>query len=63
MDREEVRRILKQQSERVPFGIYAIRRGSNNYELVNGHASSKSEIKKYRHMLKSRGIKVYCNGI
>lgn len=63
MTPEQVKEILKLASEKVPFGVYAIRKGADYYELMNVTASSKSEIKGYRNKLRRQGIKVYCNGI
>ncbi len=63
MSQAQVKELLKLASEKVPFGVYAIRKGADYYELMNLPASSKSEIKHYRNKLRSQGIKVYCNGI
>lgn len=63
MSQAQVKELLKLASEKVPFGVYAIRKGTDYYELMNLSASSKSEIKHYRNKLRSQGIKVYCNGI
>lgn len=63
MNKAQVKEILKLASEKVPFGVYAIRKGADYYELQNLPASSKSEIKDFRKKMRSQGIKVYCNGI
>lgn len=63
MKPEQVKELLKLASEKVPFGIYAIRKGADYYELSNSPASSKTELKKARNKYRRAGIKVYCNGI
>ena len=63
MSQAQVKELLKLASEKVPFGVYAIRKGADYYELMNLPATSKSELKNHRHKLRSQGIKVYCNRI
>lgn len=63
MSPKQVKRILELASEKVPFGIYAVRKGADYYELKNSPASSKTELKKIRNNYRRHGIKVYCNGI
>lgn len=63
MNQEQVKEILKLASEKVPFGVYAIRKGADYYELKNEPAKSKRELKQLRNDCRSIGIKVYCNGI
>jgi hypothetical protein len=63
MSPEQVKGILKLASEKVPFGVYAIRKGADYYELKNSPASSKTELKQVRNKYRRAGMKVYCNGI
>ena len=62
MPEEQAKGLLKLASERVPCGIYAIRKGRDYYELKN-HQASRTQLKKLRNEYRRAGIKVYCNGI
>lgn len=58
----QVKALLELAGEKVPCGIYAVRRGIDYYELRN-EPMTKTQLKKTRNEYRALGIKVYCNGI
>lgn len=62
VSRQRMESLLQLASEKVPCGIYAIRKGPDYYELKN-HPMTKTQMKRIRNAYKAQGIKVYCNGI
>lgn len=62
MTDKQVKALLELASEKVPCGIYAIRKGVDYYEMKNA-PMTKTQLKKKRKECRGAGIKVYCNGI
>lgn len=62
MDQKQVKALLELASEKVPCGIYAIRKGADYYEMKNAPIT-RTQLKKARNEYRRAGIKVYCNGI
>lgn len=54
--------LLELASEKVPCGVYAIRKGADYYEMKNA-PMTRTQLKKTRNDYRRAGIKVYCNGI
>lgn len=63
MTQEQLQETLKTASCKVPLGIYAIRTGTDYYELKQAPFESKTQLKKTRNEYRRRGMKVFCNGI
>ena len=62
MTDNQVRGLLDLASEKVPCGIYAIRKGADYYEMRN-EPLTRTQLKKARNAYRSAGMKVYCNGL
>lgn len=62
MTDKQVRALLELASEKVPCGVYAIRKGAEYYEMKNA-PMTRTQLKKTRNDYRRAGIKVYCNGI
>lgn len=63
MTPEQAKEILTLASEKVPFGIYAVRKGIDYYELKNDSFTSRTQLKQARNEYRKRGLKVLCNGL
>ena len=61
MDEEKAEGLLKIASEKVPQGIYAIRKG-DFCELLN-KPMTVTQMKRTRAAYRRQGMKVYCNGL
>lgn len=61
MTEREAEGLLKIASEKVPFGIYALRTG-NHIELRNDRMT-RTQLKKTKQEFRRRGVKVYANGL
>lgn len=62
MTEKQVKALLELASEKVPCGIYAIRKGAGYYEMKNA-PMTRTQLKKARNDYRRAGIKVYCNGL
>lgn len=62
MSEKQVKALLELASEKVPCGVYAIRKGTDYYEMKNA-PMTRTQLKKTRNNYRRAGIKVYCNGI
>lgn len=62
MTDKQVRALLELASEKVPQGIYAIRKGIDYYEMRN-EPLTRTQLKRARNNYRRAGIKVYCNGL
>ncbi len=62
MTEKQVKDLLELAGEKVPCGIYAIRKGIDYYEMRN-EPLTRTQLKKARNYYRRAGIKVYCNGI
>ena len=60
MSRQETKKLLKQMSDHVPFGIYAIEK-NGIIEMRKDKCSSMSKLKEMKREFKRRGYKVYYN--
>lgn len=63
MTEKQVKGLLELASEKVPFGVYAIRKGPDYYEMMNRPVGSRTQLKQIRNEYRRAGIRVYCNGI
>lgn len=63
MTEKQVKGLLELAGEKVPCGVYAIRKGPDYYEMMNQPVESKTQLKRIRNGYRRAGIKVYCNGI
>ena len=62
MTDKQAKALLDLASEKVPCGIYAIRKGPDYYEMRN-EPLTRTQLKKARNAYRASGIKVYCNGL
>lgn len=62
MGDRQVKALLELASEKVPCGVYAIRKGPDYYEMKNA-PMTRTQLKRTRNEYRAAGIKVYCNGI
>lgn len=60
MSRQEAKKFLKQMSEHVPFGIYAIEK-DGIIEMRRDRCESMTKLKEMKRDFKKRGYKVYYN--
>ena len=63
MGDKQVKALLDLASEKVPMGIYAVRRGVDYYEMRNEPFDSRTKLKQARNAYRRAGIKVFCNGL
>ena len=63
MTDKQAKALLDLASEKVPMGIYAVRRGVDYYEMRNEPFQSRTKLKQARNDYRRAGIKVYCNGL
>ena len=63
MGDKQVKALLDLASEKVPMGIYAVRRGVDYYEMRNEPFESRTKLKQARNAYRRAGIKVFCNGL
>lgn len=61
MTEREAAGLLEIASEKVPFGIYALRIGTH-IELRNDRMT-RTQLKKAKQDCRRRGVKVYANGL
>lgn len=60
MSRQETKKFLRQMSENVPFGIYAIEK-DGIIEMRKDRCGSMSKLKEMKREFKRQGYKVYYN--
>jgi hypothetical protein len=63
MTDKQAKALLDLASEKVPCGIYAIRKGADYYEMRNEPFESRTKLKQTRNAYRRAGIKVFCNGL
>ena len=61
MPEEKALQLLKEASEKVPCGVYGLKRG-NDYEIRND-PMTRTQMKELRRMARQQGVKVFCNGL
>ena len=61
MSREEYQGLLDLAGEQIPFGVYAVEKGSYA-ELRRDKCESLTKLKELIRQFKSQGYKVYANG-
>lgn len=62
MDRKQFRELLKLAGEQVPFGLYAVEKGSYA-EMLNLKCTSKRQLKQAKREWNAQGFRVYVNGL
>jgi hypothetical protein len=60
MSKEEAKKLVKEASDLVPFGIYAVEKG-NQIDLRNDKCKSITQLKALTRQYRQQGFKVYAN--
>lgn len=60
MSRKETKKFLKEMSDLVPFGIYAVEK-DGQIEMRNDKCKSITQLKELTRQFRQQGFKVYAN--